>query len=148
MEPIRWNDAWRCGVELIDEQHIRFIALIESLRVAVDEGRGDEDCLAVLIELWDYVNLHFASEEALQQQIAFPGLAEHRQQHGEFAERVRSLVHRYRQGEKVLSQEVLRFLADWMINHIGTSDAQIGRYVSEHRETSGGESGIPTSRIT
>ena len=60
-----WSDEFSVGVEKIDRDHKRLLALLNELHDALEAGERPEVTGKVLDGLVLYVGYHFAHEEAL-----------------------------------------------------------------------------------
>lgn len=118
-----WNDSLNTGVEQIDAQHRHLVVLINRL---YDEFTASSavDCAPYLEELEEYVRLHFSDEEALLESADLPeeGKARHREAHRVFETGLERFVSRYRADSAMLSMELLAWLRDWLLLHIGGAD--------------------------
>lgn len=121
------------GVDKIDNEH-RY--LFELLNRGIDMLHNNylpdryEDIKALLVELENYAEQHFANEEAYMEKIRDPELILQRSQHMVFREKIRSWyftnIDDMEMQEKVLD-ELLNFLVKWLYHHILGSDILIGK---------------------
>ncbi|MGE5475806.1 MAG: bacteriohemerythrin [Bacteroidales bacterium] len=123
MSIIQWTEEMSVGVPRLDDHHRRLIDLTNQLGAAIAAGDTQATTGAVLGELIRYVYYHFGEEERLMEAAGYAELPSHRQHHKAMAEHVRGLEERYdRDPEAVMTQDLHRFLADWLINHIRSED--------------------------
>lgn len=113
---IEWTDEFSVGVEEIDEQHKRLIALINTLITAIEEREKRDVLEKILEEMIDYINYHFISEEKYFE--GMDNLKEHKLKHWEFVKKTNQLNRDYGQNKLNISQDILDFLRDWLCNHI------------------------------
>ena len=123
MPKIVWEEKFSVGVKEIDEQHKKWISIINDLHDSLISGQGfDEITGKSLKAMADYAAYHFAFEEDHMKSIGYPDLEEHRKIHRNFMER----IHQYQQddesGKIVLNTEIMKVLMDWLTNHILTID--------------------------
>ena len=80
---VSWDVSYDVGVPSVDKQHRHLVDLINSLYNACLGERAELEATFrdVMKELVDYVMIHFKDEEAIMEQINYPGLKEHRQKH-------------------------------------------------------------------
>lgn len=127
-----WTDELLIGVTEVDEQHHMLVNMLNEAnqRLSV-EFRPDQ--LADLVHnLMSYALYHFETEEALMLKSHYdPQLqALHIQEHQMFAAKVADLQKALSQGKYVSPDEVLRFLSDWLHNHIRNTDKQFGDFLN------------------
>src|ERR1035437_4783406 len=84
MGKIVWTEDLSVGVELIDRQHQTLIARLNDVSAAVDNQQGETEIGKTLGFLTDYAEFHFAAEEKVMTQAAYPGLEEQKAAHREF----------------------------------------------------------------
>jgi len=130
MSLITWNDSLSVGFEPIDEQHRRLVELINKLHSAMAQGKGSQTLSSVLDGLIDYVQTHFASEEAMMKINDYPGYAAQKSQHIDLTRQVLELRSQFATGQTVITMDVMKFLKDWLVDHIQGSDKQLGAYLA------------------
>lgn len=119
--PIAWTPDLDTGIDVIDQQHRRIVDYINDLKGA--NIRRDLPAVGrTLDELVDYTLSHFAFEESLQEEAAYPYCKPHKKVHELFIRRINEYVERYRQGEDITA-ELHKLLSTWLINHIKRDDA-------------------------
>jgi hemerythrin-like metal-binding protein len=128
MAALDWGPSYQLGIPLIDEQHRRLFALFNTLLLAMKSGKGKAVLVETLASLAAYTREHFADEERLLKQSAYPELAEHQRAHGVLLRKVDELVEGSRKGE-FMTIEVLNFVARWLAHHIGEIDRAYVPYV-------------------
>lgn len=95
---IRWDPVFAVGVAAIDVQHQELFARIDAFLEAAHRGRTREELGQLLRYLQTYVVEHFADEEQLMAEVAYPALPEHRADHARFVRELQRLVHGYDTG--------------------------------------------------
>lgn len=134
-EKIRWNEAYRVGAPIIDNDHRRLIGILNDLSRAVDLGKGEMVLGAILARLQKYTEFHFRNEELWMAEIGYPALEEHRALHGDLKKSVLDYRARFESGERLALVEMLNFLSDWLVNHIQGEDLKISRWLAETSPT-------------
>lgn len=130
MPLITWNDSLSVNVQEIDSQHKRLVELINQLHDAMSQGRGREVMGKVLDGLISYTRTHFAYEERLMAARAYPSLAQHKAEHDALTKQVLDLQSQFLAGQAVLTLQVMKFLKDWLSNHILEVDKKLGAYLN------------------
>lgn len=126
-----WSEHYSVKVREIDEQHKRFLGIINCLHEAMSAD-AREAPRSILHDLADYADLHFATEEQYMLRFAFPGLADHVAEHDRFRAQVRSLQARADRQGFLFTLELLNFLKDWLQNHILITDMKYSRWFNDH----------------
>ena len=123
MPKIEWNESFSVGVAEIDEQHRRWIELINKLHDAImDKKISSETTDRILSEMVDYTGFHFAFEEDYMKKINYPDLKKHHYQHEFFTKNLIGKLEEERAGGLVLSSEVMRMMMNWLQDHILEED--------------------------
>lgn len=124
-----FDDNLITGNEMIDSQHKELIAKINDLLNAIELEESDEQVMQMVEYLKDYTNFHFGAEEKLQEEIGYPGLAEHKVKHEEFRTTVAKLEEAAKAGitpefTEMVQEEVI----DWLYYHIQGFDRSVAEY--------------------
>jgi len=126
MTHIDWNERFDTGIEILDYQHRKLIAMINELH---DSSLQDEHetVESTFLGMRAYAAEHFDFEEELMQAANYPYTHAHQQLHQRFLERLDTMSHRHQRGLRVTT-ELSDFLAQWLTHHIGYEDQD---YVSD-----------------
>jgi hemerythrin-like metal-binding protein len=95
----------------------------------MQQGKGEEVTGTILKELQQYVIYHFNTEESWMKMISYPDLAKHQQEHQEAMQKVNKFIVEYERGSKTISIDLLKFLGDWLQNHILQTDRSYMPYL-------------------
>lgn len=131
MKRLEWTDRFSVGVAEIDAQHQRIVGMINRLREAEERGAARADVSEILVEMTDYLDEHFGTEEKYMERFGYPDLKMHRGEHVAFARKTLAFCRAFREGRESLA-EVLRFLETWLLDHILMTDAKYGPCFREH----------------
>ncbi|MBN2657898.1 MAG: bacteriohemerythrin [Spirochaetales bacterium] len=127
---IEWDESISVKVELFDNHHKKLLMLINQLFHAMEKGEGKSSLLSILDELVRYTEYHFTAEEKAFEKYSYPEIEAHKKQHRSFVSKAKELQKGFREGSAVLSDEVLDFLQDWVVNHIMKVDSQYSAFLS------------------
>ncbi len=124
IEKIEWSDSYLLGVQEIDLQHKKLLAIANEL---YDVVCGDEDDYRmkmpiVLKKLSDYTVYHFSSEEQLQKRIGYTGLESHKNAHDFFIKEVNFQIRKLSSESRVNVLNFYKYIAGWVLNHIAKAD--------------------------
>lgn len=128
---VEWSQELSVNIEEVDAQHKKLVAMLNGLYEAMGAGTGKETLRRILDGLAEYAVYHFATEENLFDTYDYPEKAHHKAQHAEFVERVSDFKERFASGERLLSIDVLKFIADWLTEHIQGSDKEFGPFLND-----------------
>jgi hemerythrin len=115
-----WTDSLLTGIHEIDEQHKILFEVVERLDQAVTSEDKWSAVHYALVELENFVKVHFAVEEALMRLHGYPDLDAHIGTHRAFAAALADIKkHSIR---KDVSDDMTQLLRTWLVNHIGKAD--------------------------
>ncbi len=128
---LQWTPALAVGIPEIDSQHQELFLRAGRLITALREGEAAE-VLPLLRYLEEYVIEHFEAEEQLMRKLEYPAIGEHTAAHEAFRADFRSRVRDVqRTGPTALAAlTVHNWLSDWLRQHIGKVDQELGRFVA------------------
>jgi hemerythrin len=119
-----WTDELSVSVTEIDDQHKKLIELINRLHDAMKAGQGKEVLESTLQELAAYTVYHFQAEEQYMEEFKYPRYSSHKVEHDAFVKKVTDLQKDFAEGRLGLTLDLMKFLKDWVNNHIKATDKQ------------------------
>lgn len=115
-----WTDSLLTGIHEIDEQHKTLFDVVERLDRAVSSEDKWSAVHYALVELENYVRIHFAVEEALMRLHGYPDLDAHIATHRAFAAALADIKRHSIRND--VSDDMTSLLRSWLVNHIGKAD--------------------------
>ena len=115
----------------IDEDHRRLVDLFNILSRSVEEGDATEYIDAVLEELISCTIWHFRHEERLMLMYKYDGIEAHKDEHNDLIDSVRELQQKFHKENKLLTNEGIEYLEDWLTQHILGQDMRLGFYLMD-----------------
>lgn len=128
---VEWDNKYSVGVPLIDKQHKELVSITNELFVACVDSSGsglDSTFQSAVKRAVDYVRTHFKDEEGLQKQSAYPHFTEHKAEHEKFVKELLKFVKAYESGQKFVPNNFVRYLRDWLLEHIAINDRKFAQY--------------------
>ena len=124
MDFVQWEERYSVGVPSIDDQHKKLIGFTNTLFSACQEGPEAAGSVfrKTLKEVVAYVKEHFTHEETLLQNNGYPDFPAHKKEHEQFVFRVLEEVAAFESGKKFVPNHFVRFLREWLLQHIAVSD--------------------------
>lgn len=130
---IEFDESLVTGNEMIDTQHRELIDRIAKLIVCCEQDGGKLEAIKILDFLDEYVEYHFRSEEKLQEEAEYPGIAEHKEKHEEFQKAVGELYEMLEEVEGPTDEfvaAVKKNVLDWLLGHIKGFDCSVASYIN------------------
>ena len=126
---VQWKDEYSVGLDSIDQQHKKLLALINQLQTAVDYSTGEEFEREALDELVDYTKVHFTFEEGLMKDNGYPDFEPHKAKHDEMIKEVETVLAEYETDHDLAMEHGTVFLKTWLINHINGTDKEYSSFL-------------------
>jgi hemerythrin len=129
---LEWTPSISVNNEKIDAQHKRLFSIINKLIIIKKEKTESDKIFEVLRELIDYSGKHFQTESQYMSENNFPRLLlkAHIDEHEDYVGKMEKFVENYGKGRETLSDEILKFLADWWLKHVSESDMKYKGHVN------------------
>ena len=112
-----WKDEMALGVPIIDKAHKALFQKLARL-----QQLGDQHFSVAFRELIAAVERDFREEEDLMEQIAFPSLANHREQHARVLSGLHHAWGAVDEGDLEQGRHALSLLPQWLVFHQATMD--------------------------
>lgn len=123
-----WHERYSVGHAELDGQHKKLFELVNHFDDVIQMGLVDE-LGRIVDDLIVDVAAHFKHEEQLLQQAGFPKLPEHKNMHADLIKQIQEVRNKMKEGGHVSMKSVVRFLADWLTNHILREDMEFKPYL-------------------
>ena len=123
---ISWNDAMSVGIDEVDQDHRRFIALVDRFNESVSGRMALAEVQGRLQNILDDAVAHFSREEALFRQWRYAQADEHAQMHGQLLEAIRQTKAKISDGTDVQWIDAGFKLKQALIEHIQKEDMKYG----------------------
>ncbi len=88
---LEWTDELSVGIPEVDEDHKRFIKLVNGLNQAILDRQGLAEIRKCMQLLLDDAEQHFAHEERLFKQWNYPDSDEHAEKHAQVTEELHAI---------------------------------------------------------
>jgi hemerythrin-like metal-binding protein len=129
MSLVDWDPKFETGLESVDEQHRFLFKVINQHFDAMQESKGIAEMSRTLNALKSYAQFHFNEEEQLMQHHRYLRLDDHIRLHQIWVEKVAEMEQKVLEGSYLVSIEILRFMKDWITNHIEVEDRAFGTFM-------------------
>ncbi len=96
--------------------------MINELHRAMKMKMGAKQSGKILVRLADYTVYHFKHEEDFFDKHLYPERVDHKEIHGMLVDKVVGFKTEFEEGRAALSMDLMRFLTDWLREHIMKTD--------------------------
>lgn len=118
-----WQDSYRLGHKLVDEQHEELFDLANKML----QSSTKDDLTHNTMLLFNHVREHFSAEEHVMREHHFPGLQQHIESHDLMLIELVSISEKI-QNDELLQPDIEDFMQQW-INHILDDDTSFSDYL-------------------
>jgi hemerythrin-like metal-binding protein len=132
MALLEWKDEYATGIDDVDDEHKDLIDVINRLHELLLADDAKLTVPAFFARLIDGVSAHFALEERIMGESAYPDREAHRADHERLLDEMRDLVEAFRQAEEVDSVDLAMRLEPWFSQHFATHDLQLHTTLKVH----------------
>jgi hemerythrin len=132
---LSWDPTLVTGVPEVDAQHEQLFERLDALLHAIRRGSSRDEVARTLAFLRDYVDTHFAAEEALMRDAAYGGYEEHKAQHELFARDLAALQEEFRRDgpSPSLILRVNSRVTAWLRDHLHRLDRSLADHLRATR---------------
>lgn len=126
---LKWNDNYRTGIAVIDEQHYELFKIAnngyELLKNSFYTDKYDR-IIQILDELKIYTIFHFKTEEDYMLSIGYKKFLSHKVEHDDFIKKVNNVdLNKIDQNQDEYIMGILTFIVKWIEDHILEKDKLI-----------------------
>jgi len=119
---LEWKEEYSLGLQEIDNQHIKLIELINRLYDAFIKRQQSDEVIKVIVELSEYIDVHFSTEEVYFKRFNYAETTEHIKEHHFFIEKVKEFQTQVKENKGRYVFNIINFLQDWLVNHVTVTD--------------------------
>ena len=124
-----WHPHYAVGIPQIDAEHAHLFDLADKLHATVAQGAPKQSIQDGLASLIDHARAHFAQEEGVMIRCHYPDFRRHEAEHDQLTGAALQFQREFLAGRNVRSEQMLRFLADWLTVHIDNSDRPMAAFL-------------------
>lgn len=124
MVDLDWNEVYEIGVDFIDLEHKKILAIMRNIRDSIIDEKLEE-CSRLSESLIKEAENHFMHEEGFLEKVKFPGLKEHKKYHEELliqAKRVKEVCEGVDKDHNLV--ECFNAMEEFLIDDILNGDLQ------------------------
>ena len=129
-----WKEEYSVGIPSLDGQHKKLVALIEETHEAMIQGKANAALRGIIDKMVRYAGEHFETEERLFAKHSYPGTLSHKLKHEAFRKEVATFQEKLEGGAVTVSLSVMKFLKNWLVEHIIGEDKKYGPFLAARGE--------------
>jgi len=125
-----WTERYSVKIAVLDRQHQALFDTVNELKEALTSGHGSRVVDEVLKKLFHYAGEHFAAEELLMTEHAFPLLETHRAEHRRFTRNIEKFLEDHKAGKTGVPVKLMFFMQSWLQEHLLKTDKAFSAYLN------------------
>lgn len=122
-------DKYHFSVEIIESGHKKLMKIIGDAVKARQHNNDPEEIADVLYEMTQYALNHFKAEEKYMQKYEYAEYELHKKEHKGFMLKIVDYCNRTMKRDYDITDELLEYLSQWLINHIKRSDKKFAEAI-------------------
>lgn len=123
---ITWTDKYSINLNIIDQQHKKWIDFINILYRAYKSKAKTKEIAEHISKLLDYTDYHFGFEEKYLEDFKCGNIENHKNEHGAFVNNIKKYQKWHNEGDSEAVYRLIIYLNNWVLGHIQGDDI---RYV-------------------
>lgn len=134
MKTIEWGDEMKLGIKEIDDQHKKFVEILNQLYEATIQDKAKDVLDEIITRVIEYAEVHFKTEENYFEEFGYEKTKEHKEAHEKLLSQTLAFKKEHEQfkGVDFLSWQLLEFLENWLVDHLETEDKQYVECFRQH----------------
>jgi len=128
-EPYKWKDEYTVNISIIDEQHKKFLEIINELKRIINENKCKEKVSDVFFQLAYLIDYYFIKEEIYFKDLEYPNIDQHKAEHKQFIDRTIQFQKDVENSKPNLCLEIYQYLENWFDEHILKYDKEAVEYL-------------------
>lgn len=130
---VEWDNKYSVNIKQVDDEHKHLIDIINDLFDACTRGKeaAEEKFRLSIKDVVGYVKTHFSNEEDLMIKHNYPDYQNHKKQHELFVMKLLEEVARFEEGKQFVPNHFVRFLKEWLLEHIAVTDKAYQKFFEE-----------------
>jgi hemerythrin len=135
MKTICWDDSLSIGLELLDNQHKKWMEHFNAAVEAIEAKQSQAQISKTLGFLMDYTEMHFSTEEKYMAEIGYSGLQEHKIRHDELRSTLAGMVKEFEEegATSRLADAIVSFLGNYLVQHIQEIDRTFALFAQRNK---------------
>ncbi|MCF6239918.1 MAG: bacteriohemerythrin [Bacteroidales bacterium] len=121
-ELIKWNENYSIDLNIIDQQHKKWIDFINILYLSFKNEASINEINENILKLLDYTDYHFGFEEKYLEDFKCGNFEAHKYEHEQFISKIKKYQAMIENGEYNAVYALIVYLNGWVLNHIQNDD--------------------------
>lgn len=125
MQLLQWKPSFSLGIPAVDLEHRKLIEMINEVYARIDDEHDAESVQVALADIHAGISAHFALEERVMREAAYPEYAAHKDSHEDLLDEIRDMMDAHADQPETGRELLRRSLSEWFGQHFSTFDARL-----------------------
>ena len=130
-EPYEWKDEYTVNINIIDEQHKKFLDIINELKIIINTNTCKENVSKIFFQIAYLIDHYFFKEEIYFKDCKYPNFEQHKIAHNQFIDRIIQFQKDVENNKENLCFDIYTYLEDWFDKHILKYDKEAVEYLKK-----------------
>lgn len=117
-EPYKWKEEYTVNISIIDEQHKKFLEIINELKVIINEDDCAEKASKIFFQIAYLIDHYFIKEEIYFKDCKYPNFEQHKISHNQFIDKIIQFQKDLENNKKDICLDLYKYLENWFDEHI------------------------------
>ncbi|WP_130470962.1 bacteriohemerythrin [Candidatus Magnetaquicoccus inordinatus] len=130
----QWKQEYSVKIASLDDDHKQLLSITLDLFKSLQKVQNKNELAKMLDDLAAYTIYHFEREEGMMKKHAYPALEPHLREHAMMKEKLAEFQTALQNDSIEAAKKLLRFLQEWLVKHINTTDKAYTEFLLSHGE--------------
>jgi len=131
-EPYQWKEEYNVDISIIDEQHKKFLEIINQLKTIINQDGCKDSVSDIFYQLAYLIDNYFIQEEIYFKDCQYPNFDKHKSDHNSFINRIIKFQKDVENNKPDLCLEIYHYLEEWFDDHILKFDKEAVAFLKEN----------------
>ncbi|QOG12966.1 bacteriohemerythrin [Arcobacter sp. FWKO B] len=130
-----WKDVYKINHNLIDTEHIHLFEIAFKALENCDSQDIKSHVRNIIIELYDYMKIHFEHEENFMKEIGYIDFDEHKMIHENIIIQINDFIKQISTlSLEEFERKLIEYIDIWLVNHIVYEDRKIACFMKKNQK--------------
>jgi len=125
MQLLQWKPSYLLGIPEVDLEHRQMIHVINDVYRQLEDKHDSQPVQAAQTAIRAGISAHFAREERVMREAAYPEYAAHKENHEKLLAQIRDIVETYANDPEAGRAMLQSSLSGWFDVHFATFDTRL-----------------------
>ena len=130
-EPYKWKEEYKVDISVIDEQHKKFLNIINELKLIINTGSCTKKIPAIFYQIAYLIDNYFLKEEIYFKDCQYPNFEQHQTQHNLFIKQITQFQKDFENKKDNLCLDIYNYLEHWFNEHILEYDKEAAEFLKQ-----------------